>query len=193
MRGTGIRSARWGYSPGSRRNQRKAWTGWSRLESMSLPITCLQRGWIWWEHNFQMQSISKSGDQLINLKIFGLLTEKRELIGKDGVQANREVHDATIYYWCNNTCWQLCDNFSKEVGTNWVHVIIDLSEENWSLVWEDQNNVLNRVESNSHSHEEESTITVLHTLNGSITVLEQDNCENSCDYGDNKFHIRCLR
>ena len=51
---------------------------------------------------------------------------------------------------------------------------------------------MDRVKGNSHGNEEESTITVLDSLNSTVTVLEQDNTENCSDNRHKELDVRCL-
>ena len=45
------------------------------------------------------------------------------------------------------------------------------------------------VEGNGHRHEEEGSITVLNSLDGTITILEENNSEDGSDDCDNKLNI----
>lgn len=109
------------------------------------------------------------------------------------VKANREIGDAAEQHWDDNTCRDLRDDFTKEVSRHRVHIIIDLSQEDWPLVWEDKDNVLDGIESDSHCHEEESTVSVLHSLGSAVAVLEQNDNEDSSDDGNNNLHVGSLR
>lgn len=109
------------------------------------------------------------------------------------VKANREIGDTAEQHWDDNTCRDLRDDFTKEVSRHRVHVIIDLSQENRPFIWEDKDNVLNGVEGDSHSHEEESTVSVLHSLSSAVAVLEQNDNEDSSDDGNYDLHVRGLR
>jgi hypothetical protein len=51
---------------------------------------------------------------------------------------------------------------------------------------------LNSIESDSHSHEEESTIPVLDTLGCSIAVLEKNDGEASSDNGNDELNVWSL-
>ena len=117
------------------------------------------------------------------------LTVDREFVGVYCVQPDGEVNDATVYHWCQYACRQFRDDFSEEVCADWVHVIVDFSQEHGPFIWEDQNNVLDRVEGDGHGHEEEGSITVLNTLDCAITVLEKDNCENGSDYSNDELDV----
>ena len=121
------------------------------------------------------------------------LTKYREFISVDCVQADWEVDNTTVNYWRQDRRWQFCNNFSKEVCTNWIHIVVYLSQEDRSFIWENQDNILDRVKGDSHGHEEEGTISVLHTLDRSITVLEKNNCEDCSDNSNNELDVRGLR
>jgi len=99
----------------------------------------------------------------------------------DKTQTNCKVDNATEDHWSKNTDRQFCYDFTEEVSTHRIHVVVHFSQEDRSFIREDQNDVLNSVEGNCHSHEEESTISVLNTLWCSITVLEKNDGEASCD------------
>lgn len=111
----------------------------------------------------------------------------------DNTQTNGKVDDATEDDWSKDTNRKFCYDFTKEVGTHRIHVVVYFSQEDRSFVREDQNNVLDGVESDCHSHEEESTISVLNTLRCAITVLEKNDGEASCDDGNDKLNVGSLR
>lgn len=48
---------------------------------------------------------------------------------------------------------------------------------------------MDRVERNGHGHEEEGSVSVLNTLNGAITILEQNDCENGSNYSNDKLNV----
>ena len=70
------------------------------------------------------------------------LTIDREFVRKYCAQTDREVHDATVDNWSQDTGWQLCNDFSEEISTHRVHVVINFSQEYGSLIWEDQDDIL---------------------------------------------------
>jgi hypothetical protein len=51
---------------------------------------------------------------------------------------------------------------------------------------------LDRVEGNGHSHKEECSVSVLNTLNGTVTILEQNDCENGSNDSNDQLNIGCL-
>ena len=118
-----------------------------------------------------------------------LLTVKGELIGEDCAQTDREVNDAAVNDRSQDTSWQLCNYFTKEVSTNRVHIVIDFSKENRALIWEDKDDVLDRVECDCHGHKEQGAITILDSLYSTITVLEENNCKDGCNDCDNELNI----
>lgn len=95
------------------------------------------------------------------------------------VKTNREVSNDTEQHRYNYTSGYFRDDFTKEVRRDRVHIIINFSQEHRPLIWEDENNVLNSIEGNSHCHEEQSTISVLDTLYSIITILEKNDCKDS--------------
>jgi hypothetical protein len=107
-------------------------------------------------------------------------------------KSNWEIDDATEQNRGYDTYRDLSYNFSKEVGSHGVHIIVNLSQENWSLIWEDKDNVLDSIKGNCHSHKEKGSISVLHSLGSSIAVLEKNNCENGCNNGNNNLNIGSL-
>ena len=108
-------------------------------------------------------------------------------------QSDGEINDAAEDYWCQNAHWQLCDDFAEEVGAHGIHIVVDFSQEDRPLVWEDQNDVLDGVESNSHGDEEKSAVSILYSLWSTVNILEKNDSENSSDYRHNEFNIGCLR
>ena len=121
------------------------------------------------------------------------LTVDGELIRVDGAQTDGEVNDAAINHGGQDGSGQLSDNLAEEVGTHRVHVIVHLTQEDRTFIWEDQDDVLDRVEGDGHGHEEEGTVAVLDSLNRAITVLEEDNSEDGRDDSDNELNIGGLR
>jgi hypothetical protein len=102
-------------------------------------------------------------------------------------KSDGKVNNGTIYNRSKYGRRHLCNNFSEEVRTDWVHIIVHLSQKHWTLVWENQNDALDSVEGNSHSHKEQGTITVLDTLGCLISVVEKDNSESSGNDSNNEF------
>lgn len=120
-----------------------------------------------------------------------MLTEKWELISMSitDVKSDWEVSNTTKEYRDEYTSRYFWNNFTKEIRRNWIHIIINLSQEHRPFIWENQDNVLDSIEGNSHCHEEKCTVSVLNTLNSVITILEKNNCKYSSNNGDNNFHI----
>jgi hypothetical protein len=121
------------------------------------------------------------------------LTENSKLIHIDSAQSNSVVNNATKDPWSDEGSWKLCQDFGEEVRTHTVHVVVDLSEKDRSFIREDEDDVLDGVEGHSHGDEEESSISILNSLQGLIHVLEQDDCEDSCDDHHNQLDIGGLR
>lgn len=120
-------------------------------------------------------------------------TVKGELPREDSAESDGEVDDASIDYGCQNGCGQFSNDFSEEVGRDGVHVIIDFTQEDGSFIREYEYDILYGVECDGHGHEEESTVSILHALYGSIAVLEEDDGEDGGDDGDNEFDVGSLR
>ena len=74
-----------------------------------------------------------------------------------------------------------------------VHIVVDLTEEDGTLLGENENNVLNSIEGTVHSHEEESALHVLNALAIFGAVPKQERGENSSHGRGGKLHIRGLR
>jgi hypothetical protein len=75
--------------------------------------------------------------------------------------------------------------FLRSSGCQFSHLIPMCG----ALVREDQDDVLDRVESDCHGHEEKGAVSVLHTLDSPVTVLEKNDTEDSGDNGDDEFNI----
>jgi hypothetical protein len=118
-----------------------------------------------------------------------LLTEKREFPCVHSTQTNREVYNRTKDNWGDNCSGDFSNDLSEEISRHRVHVVVHFSEENRALVGENQNDVLDRVKSDCHGHEEESTVSVLHTLYSPIAVLKKNDAKDSSDNGDDEFNI----
>ncbi len=188
-RGIGTRSARWECCPSSRRSQRTAWMEWSKLGSGSLLAAYQRTGLRWLAHSFQRQHRLRSRDPLKKL------LPTYETYSREGISKHRRCWDRSRIYngaiddWSQDTGRDLCDDFTKEVGTNRVHIIVDFSQEHRSLIGKDKDDVLDRVEGDCHGHKEQGAITVLNTLDRTVTVLEEDNSENGGDDCDNQLDI----
>ena len=109
------------------------------------------------------------------------------------VKTYREVRNATEQHRNDDAGRNFRNNFSKEVGCDWVHIVVDFSQEHRSFVGENEDDVLDCVEGNGHGHEEEGAISVLHSLSSAVAVLEENDHEDSCDDGHNNLHVRGLR
>ena len=101
---------------------------------------------------------------------FVILTESRELPRINHTQTDSKIYNRAKDNWSQNTRRNFRDNFSKEVRTDTIHIIVHLSQEDRPLIREDKNDILDRVERDSHSHEEERTISILNTLSCSINI-----------------------
>ena len=124
---------------------------------------------------------------------FKELTVNEEVVGMNCIQSNGKVGYATEDDWRENTNRKLRYDFTKEISTDRIHVVVHFTQEYRSLIREDENDILNSVESDSHSHEEESTVSVLDTLRSAVTVLEKNDGEASSDDCNDKLHVRSLR
>ena len=97
------------------------------------------------------------------------------------VVADSVVDDAAEDDWGHDGEGELGDDFGPEVWARLVHVVIDLSKEHGTLVWEDQNNILDSVEGDVHGDEEERALDVLDTGLVGLGVKEEENgcyCDN---------------
>ena len=100
----------------------------------------------------------------------------------DSGQANCKVHDCSENDRRQNTGRYLRYDLSKEVGAHRVHIVVHFSQEHRPLIWEYQNDVLDRIERDGHGDEEKSSIPILNTLDCSINVRKQHDSEDSCHY-----------
>jgi hypothetical protein len=107
-------------------------------------------------------------------------------------KSNWEINDTTKKDWGYDTYRDLSDNFTKEVGCYRIHIIIYFSQENWSLIWEDKDNILDSIKGDCHCHKEKGSVSVLHSLRSSITILEKNNGKNSCNNCNNNLDIGSL-
>ena len=102
----------------------------------------------------------------------------------EGGKANCEVDDWSKYDRGQYTRGYLRYHLAKEVSTHRVHVVVDLSQEDRSLIWEDQDDVLNGVEGNGHGYEEKCTVSVLDSLDGPINIWKEHDSKDGCDDSD---------
>lgn len=109
------------------------------------------------------------------------------------IKTNWEVRDASKQYRDNNTSRNFRNNLSEEVSRHRVHVIVYFTQEYRSLIWENKNDVLDGVESDSHGHEEKGSISVLNSLSGLVTVLEKNDNKDGSDDSHNHLNVGCLR
>jgi len=80
------------------------------------------------------------------------------------IEAHGEVNNAAEGGGHQDAEGQLRADFSPEVGSNLVHVVVYFTQEHGPFVWENQNDVLDSIHSDVHSHEEERALDVLKLL-----------------------------
>jgi hypothetical protein len=68
---------------------------------------------------------------------FKELTVNEEVVGMHGIQSNGEVGYATEDDWSEYTNRQFRYDFTKEVCTDRIHVVVHLTQEYRSLIRED--------------------------------------------------------
>ena len=94
----------------------------------------------------QLPAAAQSRIKIATIKLEKKVTKEREGVPENSTKSNSEVNDSSKYNRSQDTSWDLRNNFSKEIGTDTVHVIVDFSKENRSFIREYKNDVLNRVE-----------------------------------------------
>lgn len=73
-----------------------------------------------------------------------------------------------------------------------VHIVVRLAEEDWPLIWEDQDDVLDCIEAHSHGDEEEGAVSVLDSGQRLINLGEKHNTEECRQNGHDQLHITGL-
>ena len=121
-----------------------------------------------------------------------LLTEKRELVPVDGAEADGVIHDGAEDDWGQQARWELGEDLCPEIGADSVHIVVCFSQENWSLVWEDQNDVLDGVEAHRHSDEEQCAVPVLNSGDVLSNIHEKNDAEECGQNCDDQLDIACL-
>ena len=119
------------------------------------------------------------------------LTEEWELV-PDPIETDGVVHDRSEDDRRKQTRWELREDLGPEVSTNAVHVVVGLTKEHRSLIWENENDVLNCVEAHSHRNEEQCTVSVLDAGQVLANVHEQHNAEERGQNGDDELDVAGL-
>jgi len=123
--------------------------------------------------------------------------DKNEQVDEEGLSGGAEtdgkVANKTEQSRDRNREGELRHNLGPEVRWNLVHIVVDLTEEDGTLLGENENNVLNSIEGTVHSHEEESALHVLNALASFGAVPKQERGENSSHGRGGKLHIWGLR
>jgi len=115
--------------------------------------------------------------------------EKHELL-KGGVETNGEVSDGTEDHRQADAVGKLREDLGPEIGSDIVHVVVNFSQEDGTLLREDQNDILDSDEKGIHSHEEKRTLNVLPTSSGIQTGLpEQNTDEDTSTHGSEELHV----
>jgi hypothetical protein len=120
--------------------------------------------------------------------------EKEQGEGKavNSAEPNREVNDSSENHWGQNSYGELTGDLSEEVGSHTIHIVVHFSQEHGSFIGEDQNNVLNSIESHGHASEEEGSVSVLNSLDGPVNIVEEHNSEEGSQDGHDQLNIRGL-
>jgi hypothetical protein len=119
------------------------------------------------------------------------LTEEWELV-PDPIETDGVVHDRSEDDRRKQTRWELREDLGPEVSTYAVHVVVGLTKEHRSLIWENENDVLNCVEAHSHRNEEQCTVSVLDAGQVLANVHEQHNAEERGQNGDDELDVTGL-
>jgi len=119
--------------------------------------------------------------------------EEEELL-RGCVKANREVSNGTEDHWQADAVRKLREDLSPEIGSDIVHVVVNFSKEDRTLLREDQNNILDSNEKGIHSHEEKRTLNVLPTSSsGQFRLPEQNTNEDTSTHSGEELHVGGLR
>jgi hypothetical protein len=102
------------------------------------------------------------------------------------------VADATEDDRCEQTTGELRNDLGPEVGTDRIHVVVRLSQEHRTLVWEDQDDILDSTETDAHGDEEKGSVSVLDACCVVLDVVEQDDTEQGGKDGDEELDVGCL-
>lgn len=106
------------------------------------------------------------------------------------VKTNGEVSDRTEDNWQADTVRKLREDLGPEIGGNIVHVVVDFSQEDGTLLWEDQDDILDSNKEGIHSHEEKRTLNVLPTSRScKFGVPEQNTDEDTSTNGGKELHV----
>lgn len=121
-----------------------------------------------------------------------LLTEHGELKPLLGVESNQVIAYGAEDYWGQQTGRELRDYLGPEVSAYRIHVVVRLSKKHWSLIWEDQDDILDCAETYTHNDKEQRAVSVLNT--GCVVghVVEQDHTEERSQHSHEKLNIRGL-
>ena len=83
-----------------------------------------------------------------------ILTEYWEFVPFLVVEANQVVDDRSEYNRGQSGGWELGEYLGPEISAYFVHAVVSLPQKHGSLVREDQNDILNCVETHRHHDEE---------------------------------------
>lgn len=122
-----------------------------------------------------------------------LLTKEREVVPFGCAVTNCIVHSGRENSWSQYTYWQLTEHLSPEVGTNLVHSIVGFTQKHWSLIWENENDILNSIETENHDDEEKGAISILNSSQVLTDLCKKNNAEASCQKCHNELDVTCLR
>ena len=118
--------------------------------------------------------------------------EDWELVPFVSVEANQKVANATKESRSQNTGRQLRIYLRPEVSAHRIHVVVGFSKEDWPLIREDKDDVLDSIEAHRHSNEEEGSISVLDSSLIALYVIEENNTEKSSQSSNDSLNVRCL-
>ena len=105
------------------------------------------------------------------------------------VETNGVVDDAAEDNGSHDREWQFGDDLGPEVGTCLVHVVVDFTQEHRTLIREDEDDVLDSVERDVHSDEEEGALDVLDAGVISASVEEEKDGKDGSEAGSQKLDI----
>jgi hypothetical protein len=118
-----------------------------------------------------------------------VLTKHEELPDVNSAETNSKVDNAAEHSWDDESHGEFTDYSGTEEGTHFVHVVGDFSEEDRAFIREHEDDVLDGVEGDSQSDEEQSTVSVLHSRESTVHILEEDDCEDGSDEDHEQLEV----
>ena len=121
-----------------------------------------------------------------------LLTEEWEVVPFSSAVANGIVHSGGENSRGQDANWQFTEHLGPKVGADLVHSIVGFSQKHWSLIRENQDDILNCIETEDHDDEEKRAISVLDTSQVLSDFGKKNDAKTSSQKCNNQFDITCL-